>query len=177
MNIYVINTGGTISCVGNPLAPMTAAQFAAACQEILNPIIEQQFPDIQITYVTDLTFPELTTGTLDSTNLQPTDWCLMAGYILNHYTECDGWVVLHGTDSMDFTGTALPFLLSSFSSPGILHRRSEQAGHHHRLAGPDVLSGLANLSIGAQLQHRRIPELLRRRGLRANRHSRGLHLF
>jgi L-asparaginase len=118
MNIFVINTGGTISCVGNPLAPMTAAQFAKACQEILNPILAQQFPDLQMTYVTDLTFPESTTGTLDSTNLQPTDWCLMAAYILNHYGACDGWIVLHGTDSMDFTGTALPFLLSSFSSQG-----------------------------------------------------------
>lgn len=119
MNIYVINTGGTISCTGDPLAPMSAQQFAQACQEILNPIIAQQFPGLQITYVTDLTFPESTTGTLDSTNLQPTDWCLMAGYILNHYSECDGWIVLHGTDSMDFTGTALPFLLSSFSSLGV----------------------------------------------------------
>lgn len=118
MNIFVINTGGTISCTGNPLSPMSAAQFAAACQENLNPIIKQQFPDLQITYVTDLTFPESKTGTLDSTNLQPTDWCLMAAYILKHYTQCDGWVVLHGTDSMDFTGTALPFLLSSFSSQG-----------------------------------------------------------
>ena len=118
MNIYVINTGGTISCVGNPLAPMTAAQFAAACQQILNPIIAQQFPNAQMNYVTDLIFPESTTGTLDSTNLQPTDWCLMATYILNHYAQADGWVVLHGTDSMDFTGTALPFLLSSFSSQG-----------------------------------------------------------
>jgi len=97
---------------------MSAAQFAAACQANLDPIIKQQFSDLQITYVTDLTFPESSTGTLDSTNLQPTDWCLMASYILSHYAQCDGWVILHGTDSMDFTGTALPFLLSSFSSQG-----------------------------------------------------------
>ena len=118
MKVYVINTGGTISCTGDPLTPMSATQFAQACQQILNPIISQQFPGLQITYVTDLTFPESTTGTLDSTNLQPTDWCQMAQYILAHYADCDGWVVLHGTDSMDFTGTALPFLLSSFSADG-----------------------------------------------------------
>lgn len=118
MKVNVINTGGTISCVGNPLAPMSASQFAAACQQILNPIIQQQYPNVQLNYITDLTFPESSSGTLDSTNLQPTDWCLMASYILNHYSECDGWVVLHGTDSMDFTGTALPFLLSCFSSQG-----------------------------------------------------------
>ncbi|HEX8557607.1 MAG TPA: asparaginase domain-containing protein [Pyrinomonadaceae bacterium] len=118
MKVNVINTGGTISCAGHPLAPMSAAQFAAACETILNPILLQQFPDLQINYVTDLTFTESVTGTLDSTNLQPTDWCLMASYILSHYGDCDGWVVLHGTDSMDFTGTALPFLLTTFSAEG-----------------------------------------------------------
>lgn len=120
MKIAVINTGGTISCVGNPLAPMTAAQFASACESILNPILLQEFPNLTIEYVDNLTFPESKTGTLDSTNLQPSDWCLMAGYILDNYTSYDGWVILHGTDSMDFTGTALPFLLSCFDSNGIV---------------------------------------------------------
>ena len=42
MKIAVINTGGTISCVGNPLAPMTAEAFANACKELLDPILQQQ---------------------------------------------------------------------------------------------------------------------------------------
>lgn len=117
MRVYVINTGGTISCTGDPLVPMSAQNFATACERLLNPIIEQQFPNIAISYVTNLTFNS-STGTLDSTNLQPTDWCLMAEYILNHYADCDAWVLLHGTDTMDFTGTGLPFLLSAFSSEG-----------------------------------------------------------
>jgi L-asparaginase len=116
--IAVINTGGTISCTGVPLAPMTAAQFADAGRRILVPIVAQSFPGLTLRFVTDLAFPESASHTLDSTNLQPTDWCLIAGYILTHYAEYDGWVVLHGTDSMDFTGTALPFLLSTFSAQG-----------------------------------------------------------
>ncbi|MHA6720252.1 asparaginase domain-containing protein [Sphingomonas sp. RS6] len=119
MKIAVINTGGTISCVGDPLAPMSAAEFAEACGSIFDPIFAAQFPDLTLSYVTDLRFPESSTGTLDSTNLQPSDWCLMAGYILDHYAAYDGWIVLHGTDSMDFTGGALPFLLSSFSAVGV----------------------------------------------------------
>lgn len=119
MIINVINTGGTVSCIGDPLAPMSAQEFANACRTILDPIIAQRFPELQLVYVTDLVFSESPTGTLDSTNLQPTDWCLMAQYILQHYAECDGWIVLHGTDTMGFTGTALPFLLSSFSAQGV----------------------------------------------------------
>lgn len=119
MDIAVINTGGTISCVGDPLAPMSASAFAAACESILDPIIAVPFPNLTLTYITDLVFPESSTGTLDSTNIQPSDWCLMANYILENYSKYDGWVVLHGTDSMDFTGGALPFLLSCFDRNGI----------------------------------------------------------
>lgn len=119
MKIAVINTGGTISCIGNPLGPMPAAAFATACTNVINPIIQQQFPGLMIDYVINLKFPESKSMTLDSTNLQPTDWCRIAAYILGNYSTYDGWVILHGTDSMDFTGTALPFLLSSFNSSGI----------------------------------------------------------
>ncbi|MEI8633345.1 hypothetical protein P4S72_17340 [Vibrio sp. PP-XX7] len=42
MKIAVINTGGTISCVGDPLAPMSAEAFASASQLILDPILQQQ---------------------------------------------------------------------------------------------------------------------------------------
>jgi L-asparaginase len=118
LTIAVINTGGTISCTGNPLTPMSAQAFATASKSLLTPILLQQFPALTVAYITDLPFPESASQTLDSTNLQPTDWCLIAGYILAHYGEYDGWVILHGTDSMDFTGTALPFLLSVVSSDG-----------------------------------------------------------
>lgn len=118
MKIAVINTGGTISCVGDPLAPMSAKAFAQACEVHLNPILKQQFPDLEVTYITDVVFPESKTETLDSTNLQPSDWCIMAKGILDNYADFDGFVVLHGTDSMDFTGAALPFLLNKFDEKG-----------------------------------------------------------
>src|SRR4051812_10684844 len=113
MKINVLYTGGTIGCIGTPLKPMRAEKFADACRAILGATIAQQLPGVQLTFV------ESSTGTLDSTDLQPTHWCLMARDILDHYEECDGWIVLHGTDTMGFTGAALPFLLSSFSVDGV----------------------------------------------------------
>lgn len=118
MKIAVINTGGTISCVGEPLAPMTAGEFAVACNRIIDPVLQQQFPDTRLTYLADVLFPESGSTTIDSTNLQPVDWCVMAGGILRHYAAYDGFVVLHGTDSMDFTGAALTFLLNGFDGDG-----------------------------------------------------------
>lgn len=118
MKVCVINTGGTISCVGDPLAPMSAERFAQASELLLNPILAEVYPDTELVYETSLAFPESSTHTLDSTNLQPSDWCLMAQFILEQYTDYDGFVILHGTDSMDFTGSALPFLLNVFDSQG-----------------------------------------------------------
>lgn len=118
MHLAILNTGGTISCVGQPLAPMGAAAFAQACMAQLNPALQAQHPDLQLSYLTELAFPDSASGTLDSTNLQPRDWCLIAEVILRHYTDYDGWVILHGTDTLDATAAALPFLLSRFSAEG-----------------------------------------------------------
>lgn len=117
-NIAVINTGGTISSIGEPLSPMPTHDFAEACKKLLVPAIRQACPDVTLSFVTDLRFSGSEIGTLDSTNLQPSDWCRIAGYILDHYLTYDGWVILHGTDSLDFTGGALPFLLSAFDELG-----------------------------------------------------------
>lgn len=117
MNIAIIYTGGTIGCVGSPLAPLDAQAFSAAFSSLISPVLQQQYPSLSIDFP-EIIFPESANGTLDSTNLQPTDWCIMAEAILNNYTSYDGFVVLHGTDSMDFSGPALSFLLSDWDEAG-----------------------------------------------------------
>jgi L-asparaginase len=97
---------------------MPAQDFAIACESLLTPILQAQFPNLELKYLTDLAFPESAAGTLDSTNLQPADWCLIAEQVLQVYTTYDGWVVLHGTDSVAFTGAALSFLLNGFDRTG-----------------------------------------------------------
>ncbi|SFB91644.1 L-asparaginase [Marinospirillum celere] len=118
MKIAVINTGGTLSCVGDPLAPMSAKDFAQACEKHLDPLLRQKFADIQVSYLTGVPFSASKNQTLDSTDLQPTAWCLMAQALLTHYADFDGFVLLQGTDTLDFTGGALPFLLAGFDSTG-----------------------------------------------------------
>lgn len=120
MRIAILNTGGTISCIGTPLAPMPAADFAAACQRLLGPWLAARHPDLQLDFPTDLRFPGSASGTLDSTNLQAEDWLRMARWIVQHYTDHDAWVVLHGTDSMAHSGAALSFLLNGFDVDGEL---------------------------------------------------------
>ena len=149
MRIALINTGGTISCTGTPLAPMGAAPFAAAARATLDPIFAQQFDDVDIDYITDLSFPESQTGTLDSTNLQPSDWCLLADRILNDYATYDAWIVLHGTDTMAYTAGALPFLLSAFDARGVamavLDKPVVLTGSQVPLFSEDAVTGALSL--------------------------------
>jgi L-asparaginase len=57
---------------------------------------------------------------LDSSNMTPRQWVAIARDIAGHYDEYDGFVVLHGTDTMAYTSSALPFLLNGLAKPVIV---------------------------------------------------------
>ena len=57
---------------------------------------------------------------IDSSNINPLHWQLLAEIISDHYNQHDGFVVLHGTDTMAFTASALSFMLEGLSKPVIL---------------------------------------------------------
>ncbi len=57
---------------------------------------------------------------LDSSNMTPKDWLKIAEDIAEHYDQYDGFVVLHGTDTMAYTASALPFMLQDLQKPVIL---------------------------------------------------------
>ena len=74
---------------------------------------------------------------LDSSDLQPEHWQQMAGILAESYEHFEGFVVLHGTDTMAYTASALSFMLQGLSKPVVLtgsqlplgHRRTD-AVHH-----------------------------------------------
>lgn len=57
---------------------------------------------------------------LDSSNMNPDHWCHMARVVVDNYDRYDGFVILHGTDTMAYTATALSFILENLSKPVIL---------------------------------------------------------
>ncbi len=57
---------------------------------------------------------------LDSSNMGPDHWQLIARDILDHYDDYDGFIVLHGTDTMAYTASALAFMLQGLGKPVIL---------------------------------------------------------
>ena len=57
---------------------------------------------------------------IDSGNMSPLDWQQMADDIHAHYDDYDGFIVLHGTDTMSFTASALSFMFDNLSKPIIV---------------------------------------------------------
>ncbi len=56
---------------------------------------------------------------VDSSNIKPATWIKIAELIRDHYEEYDGFIVLHGTDTMSFSASALSFMLENLGKPVI----------------------------------------------------------
>ena len=57
---------------------------------------------------------------IDSSDMTPRHWADMVRIIADNYNRYDGFVILHGTDTMAFTASALSFMLENLSKPVIL---------------------------------------------------------
>lgn len=109
-SVLIIYTGGTIGMVRNEeTGALKAFDFDALINEI--PEIKKLKCKIEAT-----SFDE----PIDSSNMQPKDWLNIAQIIFDNYSKHDGFVVLHGSDTMAYTASALSFLLENLSKPVIL---------------------------------------------------------
>jgi L-asparaginase len=57
---------------------------------------------------------------IDSSDMEPSDWVKLVEIISDHYEQFDGFVILHGTDTMAYTASALSFMLENLGKPVIL---------------------------------------------------------
>ncbi|HAC21380.1 MAG TPA: L-asparaginase 1, partial [Porphyromonadaceae bacterium] len=56
----------------------------------------------------------------DSAEIEPGAWARMVEIINDNYSKYDGFVILHGTDTMAYTASALSFMLENLNKPVIL---------------------------------------------------------
>ena len=102
-HILLLTTGGTIASVpgGDGLQPADAGVFGREMEQLR-------------TYY-DITVRELIC--LDSSNIRPAEWQLIAEGIWNNRHGFDGIVVSHGTDTMGYTASAVTFMLPNMDVP------------------------------------------------------------
>lgn len=109
-HILVIYTGGTIGMVEDSETGL------------LSPFdfdhLTNQIPEIKKfnCHIDSISFDPI----IDSSNMEPAVWIRLATIIETHYENYDGFVVLHGSDTMAYTASALSFMLENLSRPVIL---------------------------------------------------------
>ena len=108
-NILLIYTGGTIGMVKDY---KSGALKAFDFNTLLKSIPELNQLDCNIESVS---FDE----PLDSSNMNPEHWATIAELIESNYSVYDGFVVLHGSDTMSYTASALSFMLENLTKPVI----------------------------------------------------------
>lgn len=107
--ILLIYTGGTIGMIKDP---KTGALSAFKFQHLLEHIPELHRMNVDISV-------ESFENPIDSSALTPADWKKMAEMVINQYDNYDGFVILHGSDTMAFSASALSFMLQGIQKPVI----------------------------------------------------------
>jgi L-asparaginase len=109
ISVLLIYTGGTIGMVNDPVTgSLVPIDFEH---------ISDQVPELKkFGYILkSVSFDPVT----DSSNIDPDIWIKMATVIEENYNDFDGFVVLHGTDTMAYSASALGFMLENLSKPVI----------------------------------------------------------
>ena len=106
-NILLIYTGGTIGMIKDF---KTGALKAFDFKTLLEKIPELNLLDCNIDTVSF-------ENPIDSSNMNPEYWVQIAEIIESHYESFDGFVVLHGSDTMSYTASALSFMLENLAKP------------------------------------------------------------
>ncbi len=106
-NILLIYTGGTIGMVKDfETGVLKAFNFS----KLLKNIPELKLLDCEIATVSF-------ENPIDSSNMNIQEWIKIAKIIEENYTDYDGFVVLHGSDTMSYSASALSFMLENLDKP------------------------------------------------------------
>ncbi len=105
--ILILNTGGTFSsqASGHGLAPSMKGDEILSRLGIVDADIELETEDY---------------CSLDSANIMPDDWVSIATEIAGKVNDYDGFVIIHGTDTLAYTSSMLSFMLQNIQLPVVI---------------------------------------------------------
>lgn len=104
-DVLILHTGGTLGMRGEPLQPDA---FASELTTTVPELTELANLETRIAF------------NLDSSDVGPEHWSQLADEIYQARSEYDGFVIVHGTDTMAYTASALSYALLNFDRPVIM---------------------------------------------------------
>ncbi len=109
--IYILYTGGTIGMQASDDGYVPSGGFQSLIAEKIPLHLSSALPEYDLEELDNL---------IDSTNATPKDWAVVAKKIAHNYDNYDGFIVLHGTDTLGYTASALSFMLQGLNKPIIV---------------------------------------------------------
>ena len=109
--ILVLHAGGTIGMERSPTGYQPMRDFPSVLRDALQPSAHNRLPAFDVLALKE---------PIDSANLQPSHWGEIAAALQKHWPQYDGFVVLHGTDTLAWTASALSFQLGGTNKPVVL---------------------------------------------------------
>ncbi|MBM7036233.1 asparaginase [Vibrio ulleungensis] len=110
-HIYIAYTGGTIGMQKSSQGYVPVAGFMEKQLAAMPEFHRPEMPEYTIHEYQPL---------IDSSDMSPDDWQQIANDIHKNYDKYDGFVILHGTDTMAYTASALSFMFENLSKPIIV---------------------------------------------------------
>lgn len=155
--VLVLYTGGTLGMARSADGFRPAAGFGGVLRRALGDLAPGAWPAVEVAEIPD---------PIDSADLLPGHWRTIAEALVARWDRYDGFVVVHGTDTMAWTASALSFMLAGCDKPVIL------TGAQIPLLEPrsDAMPNLqAALLLAARAEIREVGICFGRRLLRGNR--------
>lgn len=109
--VCIIHTGGTIGMASTEQGYAPKQGFMRQALRHIHELDDPAMPDYDLVEYKPL---------LDSSNIAVKEWAKIAKDIFRRYDKYDGFVILHGTDTMAYTASALSFMLDGLTKPVIL---------------------------------------------------------
>lgn len=153
-SLLVLYCGGTIGMRQN--VRTSALRPELTIEELLkfSPLLQKEF-----------SIKTKTITMIDSTNIQPHHWMEIAKAIAHDYQHYDGFVVLHGTDTMAYTATALSFALGNLGKPVVFTGSQVPP----EILGSDAVSNMVHACMAATMDFAEVAIAFGTSILRGNR--------
>lgn len=145
--VLIIYTGGTIGMVNDANGMLVPFNFEQ---------IKENVPELaRLNYQLDV---HSFNPVIDSSNMDPEIWKTLAELIFKNYNFFDGFVILHGSDTMAFTASALSFMLENLGKPVVLTGSQLPIGEIRTDAKENLITAL---EIAAKKENNRalVPEV------------------
>lgn len=172
LQIFILYSGGTIGMgpadITDPSSPLVPKNWAQLTQYM--PSIKENgyFSQKDISFSYESFKPPL-----DSSQIKPEHWLKMAQIIEKNYDLYDGFIIIHGTDTMAYTASVLSFLFQHLSKPIVL-TGSQLPISHPRTDAVNNFSNSIHIAAARNFGLPTIPEVMicfNDRLLRGNRAS------